>query len=143
MKENDMSAQFKSDIPDEFQKFGVYFKSENDVSTQYLIELCEGRFEGNILVKIYTTGVLINYFKTDGLINGNIIGVPEYETEWISEVDLCGKYFFLRFNNDLQLYYDDEKYYGGKTKTNSITSLMECINYAIEYGLNTSGIKPY
>lgn len=138
-----MSAQFKSDIPDEFQKFGVYFKSENDVSTQYLIELCEGRFEGNILVKIYTTGVLINYFKTDGLINGNIIGVPEYETEWISEVDLCGKYFFLRFNNDLQLYYDDEKYYGGKTKTNSITSLMECINYAIEYGLNTSGIKPY
>ena len=43
----------------------------------------------------------------------------------------------------MQLYYDDEKYYKGKSKTNSITSLFEAINYGIEYGLNKSGIVPY
>jgi len=84
----------------------VYFKSENDITTQYLIELCEGRFEGNALVKIYTTDILENHFKTDGLINGCVIGIPEHETEWISEVDLCGKYFFPKFKNELQLYYE-------------------------------------
>lgn len=124
-------------------KFGIYFKSENDISTQYLIELCEGKFEGNALVKIYTTDSLDNHFNTKGLKNGLIIGLPEYETKWIAEVDLCGKYFFPKFNNELQLYYDNEKYYNGKHKTNSITSLMEAINFAIEYGLDKSGIKPY
>jgi len=139
-----METKFKpKDTPDEYLKFGVYFKSDNDISTQYLIELCEGRFEGNALVKIYTTDILDNHFETDGLANGLIIGLPEYETEWIAEVDLCGKYFFPKFKNDMTLYYDDVKYYRGKHNTNSITSLMECINYAIEYGLNKSGIKPY
>ena len=139
-----METKFKpKDTPNEYLKFGVYFKSENDISTQYLIKLCEGRFEGNALVKIYTTDILDNHFETEGLVNGLEIGLPEYETEWIAEVDLCGKYFFPKFKNDLQLYYDDEKYYGHQTKTNSITSLMECINYAIDYGLNKSGIKPY
>ncbi len=139
-----METKFKpKDIPNECLKFGVYFKSENDVTTQYLIEFCEGRFEGNALVKIYTTDILDNHFETDGLVNGSTIGLPEYETKWIAEVDLYGKHFFPTFKNDLQLYYDDEKYYGQKAKTNSITSLMECINYAIEYGLNKSGIKPY
>lgn len=138
-----METKFKSKIPDEYQKFGVYFKSENDITTQYLIELCEGRFEGNALVKIYTTDILDNHFKTDDLTNRNIIGLPEHEIEWIAEIDLCGKYFFPKFNNELQLYYDNEKYYKGDYKTNSITSLMEAINFAIEYGLNQSGIVPY
>jgi len=131
------------DTPDEYLKFGVYFKSEADISTQYLIELCNGRYDGNALVKIYTTDILENHFKTDGLINGSEIGVPEHEVEWISEIDLCGKYFFPKFNNELQLYYDDEKYYKGDCKTNSITSLMEAINFAIEYGLSKSSIVPY
>jgi hypothetical protein len=138
-----METKFKSKIPDKYQKFGIYFKSENDITTEYLIEFLSGKSENNAIVKIYTTDVLCNYFKTDGLVNGNIIGLPEHETQWIADVDLWGKYFFPKFNNDLQLYYDEEKYYGQKTKTNSITSLMECINYAIEYGLNKSGIKPY
>lgn len=138
-----METKFKSNIPEEFQKFGIYFKSINDITTQYLIEVCEGKFEGNTLVKIYTTSILDNNFNTDGLINGCVIGVPEYETEWIADVDLCGKYFFPKFNNELQLYYDDEKYYKGNTKSNSITSLFESINFAIEHGLNVSGIVPY
>ncbi len=130
-------------ILDKYLKFGIYFKSENDISTNYLIELCKGKFEGNALVKIYTIGIPDNYFKTDNLFNGSEIGFPEFETIWIAEINLCGKYFFPKFDNNLQLYYDDEKYHDGNCKTNSITSLMECINYAIEFGLNKSGIVPY
>ena len=38
-----METNFKpKDTPNEYLKFGVYFKSENDISTQYLIELYEG-----------------------------------------------------------------------------------------------------
>lgn len=138
-----MKTKFQPDISDEYLKFGIYFKSENDITAQYLIELCEGKFEGNAIVKIYTTGILDNYFKTEELVNGSIIGVPDFETDWIADLDLYGKYFYPKFKNDLQLYYDDKKYYTGSYNSNSISSLMECINYAIEYGLNKSGIKPY
>lgn len=116
---------------------GVFFRSENDLSTEYLIEVKEGKFEGNALVKIYT----IEEFK--GYENESVAIIPNWQLEWIAEVDLCGKYFFPKFNNELQLYYDDKKYYQGKTNTNSITSLMEAINYAIEHGLKISNIKPY
>ena len=139
-----METKFRPDgYIDEYLVFGVYYKSENDITSQYLIQLCEGRFEGNALVKIYTTDILDNHFNTKGLENGSIIGLDENTIEWIAEVDLCGKYFFPKFNNELQLYYDEEKYYGGKYKSNEITSLMECINYAIEYGLKKANIKPY
>ena len=52
---------------------GIYFKSENDVSSYYLIELHEGKYEGNALVKIYTTDIPDNHFDTDGIINGSEI----------------------------------------------------------------------
>jgi len=116
---------------------GVYFKSDSDTTTEYAIELCEGRFEGSAIVKIYTFEEFKEY-NTDDLISWF-----DWEVKWIAEVDLCGKYFFPKFNNELQLYYDDKEYYQGKTNTNSVTSLMECINYAISYGLKESNIKPY
>jgi len=117
---------------------GVYFKSASDVTTQYLVELCEGEYEGNALVKVYTLIDLI-----DEVAVGTKITWFDYEVEWIAEVNLCGKYFFPKFDNSLQLYYDDKEYYMGKSNTNSITSLMHCINFAIEYGLKESNIKPY
>ena len=131
------------DYPIEGLKTGVFFKSENDVTSYYLIELCDGSFEGNALVKIYIIDIPDNHFKTDGLTNGAEIEFPEYETEWIAEVDLYDKYFYPKFDNERQMYYDYEKYYKAKYKSNSITSLMEALNFAIEYGLNKSGIVPY
>lgn len=129
--------------PEEYLTKGVYFKSENDISTDYLIELLPGRMEGNALVKIYTTDIPDNHFNTDGLINGSEIWFPNIEIDSVCEVDLWGKHFFPKFKKDMQLYYDQEKYYKGKWKTNTITSLFECINYAIEYGLKKGNITPY
>jgi hypothetical protein len=139
-----METKYKpKDIPSSCLEFGIYFKSEKDISTEYFIELCEGTFAGNAIVKIYRTKILSNFFETEGLVNGSIIGLMGYNMEWIAEVNLSGKYFFPEFKNDLQLYYDAKKYYGDKNSTCSITSLMDCINYAIDYGLKESGIQPY
>lgn len=131
-------------IPEDYMKSGIYFKSDNDISTQYLIELKEGKFEGNVLIKIYSTDIIENHIDdTNGLVTGCKLYMPINDCIFVCEVDLCGKYFFPKFNNELQLYYDEKKYYKGKNNTNSITSLMECINYAIEYGLKKSNIIPY
>lgn len=115
----------------------IYFKSDSDISTKYLIELRKGNFKGSAVVKIYTIDVLDNH------VTGEMIIISTSEIEYVAEIHLYGKYFCLKFDPDLQLYYDKEKYYEGKHKTNQITSLMECINYAIDYGLKTSEIKPY
>lgn len=139
-----MATKFKpKNSTDELLTFGVYFKSAKDISTEYLIKLCEGENDGNVLVKIYSTDITSNHFETDGLINGVEIGLYEHDIKWLCDVDLWGKYFFPKFNNEMQLYYDGLKYYGEKNSSDSITSLMECINYAIGYGLDKSGIKPY
>lgn len=137
-----LDVEYKpEDYPDENLIKGVFFKSENDIQTNYLIELCDGKFKGNAIVKIHSVDVLSNHFNSDGITNGSSIGM--IDAELLCEVSLSGKYFFPTFNNDMQLYYDEEKYYSGKYKSNSITSLFEAINYAIEYGLKTSNIKPY
>lgn len=131
-------------VPDDFLKFGVYFQSENDTQTTYFIYSEKGVTEGNAKVKVFTTEILSNWFDVSDIEIGNIIGLASWHLhEEIVEIDLWGKYFFPKFNNKLQLYYCDEKYYGRKWKTNSITSMFEAINYAIEYGLKANGIKPY
>lgn len=131
-------------VPDEFLKFGVYFKSENDAETTYFIEVSNGVTDGNAIVTIYPTKILSNWFDVTGLETGSIIAVASWHLEEeIAQVDLWGKYFFPKFNNQLQMYYCNQQYYSGKWKSNSITSMFEAINYAIEYGLKESGIKPY
>ncbi len=117
---------------------GVFFRSDNDLTTDYVIEVCPGRFDGSAVVKLYT---LIDW--AGAIKSGDLFEWFDWQVEWIAEVELCGKYFFPKFDNELQLYYDDKKYYQGRTNTNSITSLMECINFAIEYGLKESNITPY
>lgn len=143
MKKEDV--KFKPDhVPDEYLTLGIYFKSENDYSTDYFIELCEGEYEGSAIVKVYSVDGIWNIFNIDGIKNGDYICLPEWERECFAEVKLCGKYFFPTFKNDLQLYYCDEQHYGCEgMKSNSITSLFESINYAIEWGLKESKIKPY
>ena len=132
-----------NDIPDDELITGIYFKSDNDISTEYLIELREGNFEGHFIVKICSTPIVSNYIDANNLINGCEISLPYDEIGYLCEIDLFPKDFRLRFTDDIMLYYDEKKYYEGNHSTNSVTSLMECINYAIEYGLNVSGIKPY
>lgn len=125
------------------QVTGIYFKSDSDISTEYLIELREGNFEGHFIVKIYSTPIVSNYIEANNLINGCEINLLYDEIGYLCEIDLFPKDFRLRFTDDIMLYYDEKKYYEGNHSTNSVTSLMECINYAIEYGLNISGITPY
>lgn len=116
---------------------GVFFKSESDISSNYFLSLEIKDKGNNAVLKVYETDEFLDYKV------GEEISLDEIDLELICEINLWGKYFFPKFNNEMQLYYDDEKYYKQKYKTNSITSLFEAINYGIEYGLNKSGIVPY
>jgi len=130
-----------SGLTDQYLTYGVYFKSDNDLSTEYLIEL--RKYNDHAEVNIFTIPMLSNYFDTNGLENGMLIGMDEWELTKVVEVELWGKYFFPVFTNDYQFYYDDHKYYGQDYKSDQIMSLAEVINFAIEYGLREAGIKPY
>ncbi len=130
-----------SNLADQYLTYGVYFKSDNDLSTEYFIEL--RKYNDHAVVNIFTIPRLSDYFDTNGLENGMLIGMDEWELTKVVEVELWGKYFFPVFTNDYQFYYDDHKYYGQDYKSDQIMSLAEVINFAIEYGLREAGIKPY
>ena len=122
---------------------GVYFESEKDVSTYYLITAHKILPKKSVTVRIYTTDIPDNYFDTKNVVNGSEVEYPEYSVTSVVEIRLWGKYFFLEFNNDIQHYYDGKKYYGQNISTDSNTSLAEAINYGIDYGLNKFGLVPY
>jgi hypothetical protein len=117
---------------------GIFFISEHDVLSNYLIKCIIHPF--HTVVKIF----IVAPFKQEELLKcGTTIWESKYDAILVCSIDLWGKYFFPKFNNKLQCYYDDKQYYNRFYESNQITSLMECINYAIEYGLKTSKIVPY
>lgn len=117
---------------------GVFYKSCNDISSNYLIEYIIGRYKGNALVKIYNIPI-----PTEGVNIGDNISMFKCDCKWVAEVDLCNKYFSPKFNNDLQLYYCDKEFYRKEDKTNSIESIMDAIMFAIRYGLKLGNINVY
>ena len=140
-----MKTKFKPDGYNEDDlAYGLYFKSDGDISTQYLIQFKVFTFELNGSVIIFETSeVLDNYFNTDELTNGSIIAVPVDDIGIVAKIDLWPKYFYIDyFNTCRQLYYDESKYYSSKSKTDSVISMAECINFAIEHGLKHFNIKP-
>ncbi|MDO6737112.1 hypothetical protein [Wenyingzhuangia sp. 2_MG-2023] len=138
-----MSKFTPKDYPKDQLINGVYFKSDKHIGYQYVIELCNVDKEINALVRIHEITPPENHFDITGLVNGSEISFPSYDSEYIAEVNLWGKYFFPKFSEDLQLYYNDIDNNEEKCKSNAITSLLEAINFAIDYGLKKSNINLY
>lgn len=127
---------------------GIFYKSDNDVTTCYFIKINSEEYERNINLGIYIidTQYPLPYEVQDiwELENGTEIHVFPSNINLICSLELWGKYFFHTFTAETQqFYYDEEKYYNDKWKTDSIQSVADVINYAIEYGLNKANIKPY
>jgi len=122
---------------------GVYFKSEKDITSEYLIELCKVKYEYTVLVKIYIIDTDSIYNKWNKVLNGAVVTLPDFQLELMAEVELWPKYFMPKFTNTTMLYYDGKKYYEASYNSDPIASLMEAINFAIEYGLRESKITPY
>lgn len=122
-------------LSNDFLIKGIYFESTNDVSTDYFIHLSESK-ECTTTVKIYSIEHPCNFLDSEGLKCGDVIFVPDYiDKDLLCEIELWSKHFFLNFQNNMQMYYDNKKYGDWKCNTNSVSSLMECIDYAIEFGL--------
>lgn len=123
---------------------GILFKSENDQTTYYFICIAEKKDEYNANVSIYT---IDQKFSSNDEYqdkkNGTEASFFAFQLEPSCKLELWGKYFFPTFEDGMQMYYDDKKYYEGKQKTDQIQSLSDAINYAIEYGLKEANIKPY
>lgn len=134
---------YPKDFPEKYLINGVYFKSEKDVVSEYLISAKVKESGVNCVVKIYLSEPLDNHFNTDGILVGDEIAVPDIGVELVCKLSLWGKYFFPSFEKNMQMYYDGKKYSNMQWSGDSIASMMEAINYAIEYGLDKSGIKPY
>ena len=125
---------------DEFVITGIYFKSKRDSSTEYLVDFVKGYFDGSGFVnigKMECSEVNRNY-KT-----GDNIQVYLSDVSNLCTIDLVGKYFTINFKNNLQLYYCDKKYYDQDVESNSIKSLMECVEFGIDEGLKHFNINVY
>lgn len=121
-------------------KIGVFYKSENDNQSNYLV--CVNFKElkpSQCFLKIYIIDPV-----DDDIDVGEILEVDstvEMYMQRICTLQLCGKYFFPKFKNDMQLYYDDS-FYGKDTKADQIQSLADVINFAIRLGFKTSDVSP-
>lgn len=126
--------------------FGVYFKSPNDISTEYVISLNQSCTIGEAPeVIIWLSSCPFSYhYKQEELYNGSEVMLDEDDIDdAIVRIKFNGRYFYPTFNYNRELEYDKQKAYGSEEKTDKIASLMEAINFAIEYGLKETGIKHY
>lgn len=116
---------------------GVYFRSINDQTTNYIIEFCEE--EPFHRVKIYSSHNITDTYEN--LKTNDEVTFPSFELEYIGEILLCNKYFFPKFNNNLQLYYD--RFNTETYKSDSLISLAEAFKFAIDYGIKKENIRLY
>ena len=121
-----------------YEKNGVYFKSDYD-PTEFLIKCFKGK-RGEATVNIY---IVQNLEGIENPTNGLEIKSDTCYLNLVCELFLFNKYFFPVFNNKMQLYYCNKKYHGEEHPTDFIKSFMNCIDYAIEYGLKKFNVELY
>ena len=125
-------------------KTGYYFKSENDTQSYYFIKFTEINNKQNVIVDVNKIDTQFGVDAYWDLESGIEINLKDFEYEKLCTLELWVKYFFTKFESgEMQMYYDDKKYYDGKYKSDEIQSLADAINFAIEKGLELSEIKPY
>lgn len=129
-------------LPEDLLVSGIYFKSEKDITTHFAIIYEETKHEGNGLVKIYETEIPQGSAEAKKIKTGDECKIMIEACEYMFEIDLWGKYFFPKFGK-LQMHYDERKYYGGKYDSDQIFAIAECFNFALAWGLQKAGIKPY
>ena len=125
-------------------KTGYYFKSENDTQSYYFIKFTEINNKQNVIVDVNKIDTQFGVDAYWDLESGIEINLKDFEYEKLCTLELWVKYFFTKFESgEMQMYYDDKKYYDGKYKSDEIQSLADVINFAIEKGLELAHIKPY
>lgn len=121
---------------------GIFFRSDNDNSTNYVVSAKEINKDHNVIMEVYEVGCIQT---SDPVIStGDEVATFEDQySELLVTINCWGKYFFPVYSNDMQLYYDQEVHYRGKYKTDQIISMAEAVNFAIKVGLDLAEIKPY
>ena len=112
---------------------GIYFKSENDVTSHFLINLEVKQENHNVQVNIYDIEL-----PQEDLQNGD--EVESYDDIIFCRIDLWNKYYFPTFSNaQNQWYYD----YPGLGRECRMTAISDVMKFAVKIGLEKGNIELY
>lgn len=154
----DKNTLFKMDLggfEDEAHIFGYYFKSDKDVTSDYLVNVfieIKDNFR-ECICKVYqishdwwhyAKNIMHDGANLADLKIGTVIAVNENDLELIAEINHGFKYYMLTMPiNWKQMSYEDRKYYNTDYNNDTLAAIKESIDYAIEVGLRDSETKPY
>lgn len=112
---------------------GIYYKSENDVTSHFLITCEIKQLNHNVQVRIYDIEL-----PQEDLQNGD--EVESYEEIIFCTIELWNKYYFPTFSNvQNQWYYD----YPRLGKECRITAISDVMKFAVKIGLEKGNIELY
>ena len=140
--ENVLNIDFNGE-PDEVQKIGYYFKSNNE---NYLVNVNVVQEGTNTVVTIYETELP----QKDGLVLDIENGIPiaAMNSKYFCEIDLWPKHYHPKFQAEYyQWYYDVKetspyKWEMNKNGTaNKIKSVAEVMEFAVELGVKIGKIE--
>lgn len=112
---------------------GVYFRSENDITSHFLINWEVIQENHNTIVNIYDIEL-----PEEDLQNGDL--VTSYYPTLFCSINLWNKYYFPTFSNaENQWYYD----YPGLGKECKMTAISDVMKFAVKIGLEKGNIELY
>jgi len=112
---------------------GIYFKSENDNTSHFLINWEIILDNHNTVVNIYDIEL-----PQEDLQNGD--EVESYDEVLFCSINLWNKYYFPTFSNiENQWYYD----YSGLGKECRMTAISDVMKFAVKIGLEKGNIELY
>ena len=119
-------------VPEDFLITGYYFQFGYD---SYLLHVTELKEKTNCKIEVYS----LNVDTPETLKNRDLIKCIQSEPKLEYIVDVWGKYYFIKFDNNnnhdsgYQLYHDN----------NQIQSMAAVLEEARSLGLELAGIVPY
>lgn len=132
---------------DESQIKGFYFRPISHICKHFLVEVIK-KDEWNCLVVIYEIGIPQRDGKEMIIANGEEIAT--YETTDFLEIDLWGKYYFPKFNEERYQWYYNMSYNENKEwvfdkdgNMDDVLAMAEVMKFAINLGVKISGITLY
>ena len=112
---------------------GIYYKSESDNQSHFLINWEVRQENHNVQVNIYDIEL-----PQEDLQNGDL--VESYDDVIFCRIDLWNKYYFPTFSNAKNQWYYD---YLGLGKECRMTAISDVMKFAVKIGLEKGNIKLY
>ena len=112
---------------------GIYFKSEKDLTSHFLITVDVKQEGHHSLVHIYDMSLPQEYLK-----NGHIVDDSQLDSKLLCTLDIWNKYYFPTFNND-----NNQWYHNMDGKEDRIGAVADVLKFAKKLGIERGEIDLY